>query len=103
MDLIESLSAEEGIIPDWRLGEFGSMVAWRAHNISNAAVVSVLDIDAFLLLGEVCCLSEPETGEMDILHHLEICIQDLLENQNAEIASQPNESLSTGVPQRVEL
>ena len=82
VDLLKPLFCEEAVVPDGMMRIFRPRKEGRQHRRSKAAVVAVLDIDDCMLLGEECWeLPEVEARESDIFHHVEICLDDLIQNQ----------------------
>ena len=50
--LVETFFGEEAFVSVWALGMYGASVKSRQHSISEAPIVTVLDVDDFMLLGE---------------------------------------------------
>ena len=74
-DLIQTLFGEQRVVPERTLRIFGARVKGRQDRISKAAVVSILDVDDCLFLGqEVWQLSELETGERQVIHNLDVSL-----------------------------
>ena len=83
---------------------FGSKLKSRKERESEALIVTVLYIDDCPLLEEeVAELTELEARERNLLDHLQICLQDLVQHQPREIAVEGDVSFTKGVDLRDQL
>ena len=104
LGLDENLFGEEKLVREWALVICGASLKGRQHSISKSAVVSVLDFDDCLLLGEEGGeRAELETRERDVLRHLEICLQDLIQYLAREIAVEQDVPISNDVDEAIQL
>ena len=74
----------------------------RQDRISKASIISILDVDDRMLLADDGGdLKELETWEMDIFHHLDVSLQDLIQHQTGEISVECDVTLTKGVGEGV--
>ena len=85
-------------------GIFNTKMEGGKHCISKAAMIDVLDIDDCMFLCEECLeLGEPETSEMNIFQHLEISLDDVIQDHTGQIAVEPDMSNSNDIDEGLEL
>ena len=74
------------------------------HCISKTAIVDVLEIDDCMFLGEEGWeFSELQSCERDIFHHLEIRLDDVIEDQTGEISFEGDMPIANHIDEGLEL